>query len=205
MSSLVCPIDLDTTRLREEVRAIYARVATAPDTEFHFHTGAEYAAGMLGYDAAALARIPPETTRSFAGVGNPHAVAPIEAGATVLDIGSGAGTDLLLAAMSVGPTGRAIGVDMTEEMIARARSSAERMGLRHVEVRAGDLHALPVEDGVIDVVISNGVLNLSPDKRVAFGEVFRVLTPGGRLQLTDIVVESELSEGIRRNVDLWTA
>jgi len=205
MSSLICPIDLDTARLREEVRAMYARVASEPSAEFHFHTGAGYAANMLGYDAAELAAIPVETTRSFAGVGNPHAIAAIESGVTVVDIGSGAGTDLLLAARAVGPTGHAIGVDMTDEMIARARASASAMGATQVEVRKGDLHDLPVDDDSADVVISNGVLNLSPDKPRAFAEVFRVLRPGGRLQLSDIVVESELSEGIRRNVDLWTA
>lgn len=205
MPSLVCPVDLDTRKLQEEVRAMYARVATAPDGEFHFHTGAAYATSLLGYDGAALSAIPDESTRAFAGVGNPHAIAPIEDGATVLDVGSGSGMDLLLAALAVGPRGRAIGVDMTDEMLGRARASARAMGLANIELRAGDLHALPVESASVDVVISNGVLNLSPDKRVAFAEVFRVLRGGGRLQLADIAVENELSEGIRRNVDLWTA
>jgi arsenite methyltransferase len=205
LSSLICPVDLDTRKLREEVRAMYARVASEPSAEFHFHTGAAYAAGMLGYDEDALAAIPAATTRAFAGVGNPHAIAPIEAGATVLDVGCGAGTDLLLAARAVGASGRAIGVDMTDEMIARARASAAEMRADHVEIVRGELHDLPIPSGSIDVVISNGVLNLSPDKPRAMAELFRVLRPGGRMQLTDIVVDSELPDGVRRDVDLWTA
>lgn len=205
MSSLSCPIDLDTRKLQTEIRAMYARVAEDPSGDFHFHRGARYAAERLGYDAGALAELPDSTTSSFAGVGNPHSVGAIQVGATVLDIGSGAGTDLLLAARAVGARGHAIGVDATPEMIARARSAAASLGWTHVEVREGDLHALPIEDASIDVVISNGVLNLAHDKRTAFAEIFRVLRPSGRLQLADIVVEAELSEGIRRNVELWTA
>jgi ubiquinone/menaquinone biosynthesis C-methylase UbiE len=159
---------------------------------------------MLGYDPAELAALPQAATASFAGVANPHAIGPIHPGETVLDIGSGAGMDLLLAARRVSPTGKAIGVDMTPAMIARARAAAAEAGLPQVEVLEGNAQALPLPDASIDVVISNGVLNLSPDKGLAFAEIVRVLRPGGRLHLADIVVGTELSEDIRRDIDLWT-
>jgi SAM-dependent methyltransferase len=199
-----CPIDLDTVRLRAEISTIYARVAVEPGGDFHFHRGPAYAAGLLGYDAAELAELPSESTAAFAGVSNPLAIAPLAVGATVVDIGSGAGMDLMLAARRVGPSGRAIGVDMTPAMIERARASARAAGLDHLEIRQGDAQALPIMDATVDVVISNGVINLTTDKLEAFREIWRVLKPGGHLQLGDIVVESELSEGIRRDVDLWT-
>jgi SAM-dependent methyltransferase len=199
-----CPVGLDTKKLRDEVSFIYARVAADPGGDFHFHRGAQYAATFLGYDAAELAALPPESAASFAGVANPHAIAGIEPGATVLDIGCGAGMDLMLAARRVGPRGRAIGVDMTPAMAEKARASAKAAGLSNVEIRVGDALALPVEDTSIDVVISNGVINLTPDKEKAYAEIFRVLRPGGRLQLGDIIVANELSESIRSNIDLWT-
>jgi arsenite methyltransferase len=202
--TLVCPVDLDSLRLRHEVQEMYSRVATSPGGAFHFHRGAEYAAQWLGYEAAELATLPIEVTQSFAGIGNPHAIAPLAAGASVLDIGSGAGTDLLLAARHVGASGRAIGIDMTAEMRERARSGARQCDLRQVEVLEGDATHLPVDDASIDVVISNGVLNLVPEKERAFAEIARVLRPGGRLQIADIVTGVELSESIRRDVDLWT-
>jgi SAM-dependent methyltransferase len=168
-----CPVDLDTMRLRAEIESIYRRVAIEPGGDFHFHRGPAYAAERLGYDAAALARLPAETPASFAG-------------------------------QAVGPDGRAIGVDMTEAMADRARAGARSLGLANVDVRLGDAMALPVESASVDVVISNGVLNLTPDKEQAFGEVFRVLKPGGQFLYGDIVVAAELSESIRRNIDLWT-
>jgi len=199
-----CPVDLDTIRLRAEISTIYARVADDPGGDFHFHRGPVYAAELLGYDAIELAMLPPESTAAFAGVANPLAIAPLGAGETVVDIGSGAGVDLMLAARRVGPNGRAIGIDMTPAMIERARASARAAGLDHVEIRRGDAQALPIDAASVDVVISNGVINLTTDKLEAFTEIWRVLRPGGRLQLGDIVVESELSEGIRRDIDLWT-
>jgi SAM-dependent methyltransferase len=202
--AIACPIDLDTIKLRAEIQSIYARVATEPAGEFHFHRGPEYAATRLGYDAAELAKIPRTVTESFAGVGNPHAIGPLPAGATVVDIGSGAGTDLLLAAGHVGPTGRAIGVDMTEAMRERARGGAAACGLTHVDVREGEATALPVETESVDVVISNGVLNLVAEKQLAIGEVRRILKPGGRVQIADIVLGVELPEEARRDIDLWT-
>lgn len=202
--AIACPLDLDTARLRHEIQAIYARVATDPSSAFHFHRGPGYAAEMLGYDAGALAGLPAEATASFAGVANPHRITPLTPGATVVDIGCGAGMDLLLAARAVGSKGRAIGVDMTAPMIERAGASARALGLSQVEVRTGDALDLPVESGSVDFVMSNGVLNLTSDKARAFGEVFRVLRPGGRFLYADIVVANELAESIRRDIDLWT-
>jgi len=202
--AIACPVDLDTLRLRSEIQSIYARVATEPSGDFHFHRGPGYAAGMLGYNPAALAALPSDTTASFAGVSNPHRIAPLALGATVVDIGCGAGMDLLLAARAVGPSGRAIGIDMTDAMAERARAGARALGLDNVDVRLGDALSLPVDPESVDVVISNGVLNLTPDKNQSFGEVFRILKPGGQFLYGDIVVASELSESIRRDIDLWT-
>jgi len=202
--AVACPVDLDTLRLRAEIQSIYARVATEPSGSFHFHRGPAYAAEMLGYDLDALAALPADTTSSFAGVANPHRLAPMPPGATVVDIGCGAGMDLLLAAEAVGPGGRVIGVDMTDAMAQRARTGARAIGLDNVEVRLGDALSLPVDAESVDFVISNGVLNLTPDKQQAFGEVFRILKPGGQFLYGDIVVANELSESIRRDIDLWT-
>jgi SAM-dependent methyltransferase len=199
-----CPVDLDVARLRAEVRSMYARVAAEPDGEFHFHRGPDYAADRLGYDPRELALLPAPVTASFAGIGNPHLIQPLDAGATVLDMGCGAGIDLLLAAMHVGRAGRAIGVDMTESLAERARAGAAAAGLSNVDVRLGDATALPVSDGSIDVLISNGVFNLVPDKERALAEMFRVIAPGGRLQIADIVLGAELDEAAKRDVDLWT-
>lgn len=202
--ALACPVDLDSARLRREVREMYARVATTPDGPFHFHRGPDYAARWLGYDATELAELPADVTACFAGVANPHAAAPLAPGATVVDIGSGGGTDLLLAARHVGPRGRAIGIDMTEDMRDKARAGARACGLAQVEVLEGDATSLPLDDASVDVVISNGVLNLVPEKERAFAEIARVLKPGGRLQIGDIVTGVELSEAIRRDIELWT-
>src|SRR5258706_741748 len=202
--AISCPVDFDTQVLRSEVSDVYSRVATDPDGDFHCHRGPAYAATFLGYDAEELAALPPACTASFAGVANPHAIAPLVAGETVLDIGCGAGTDLLLAARRVGPGGHAIGIDMTEAMRDRARGSADAAGLTNVEVRQADATALPLPDASVDIVISNGVLNLVPEKEKAFAEIYRVLRPGGRLQLADIVLDAELDESVRRNIDLWT-
>lgn len=201
---VTCPVDLDTQRLRFEVSSIYSRVVAEPQGKFHFHRGPGYAAEFLGYDAEELAALPAETTAPFAGIANPHRIGPIRSGETVLDIGCGAGMDLLLAGRRVGPTGKAIGVDMTDVMVGRASASARSFGLAQVEVRKGDATALPVESASVDVVISNGVINLVPEKERAFDEIVRVLKPGGRLQLGDILLDVELSEDTRRNIDLWT-
>jgi SAM-dependent methyltransferase len=202
--AIVCPVDLNTSVLRSEISGIYGRVATDPEGKFHFHRGPAYAAEFLGYDAGELAALPRECTASFAGIGNPLAIGPIHMGETVLDVGCGAGMDLLLAAKRTGATGRAIGIDMTAAMVERARKAAEDSGLRQVEVRQGDATSLPVADASVDVVSSNGVLNLVPEKERAFAEILRVLKPGGRLHLADIALDVALSEEALRNIDLWT-
>jgi len=203
--STICPVDLDVQRLRSEIATLYTKVARDPDGEFHFHRGPEYAAAFLGYDYTELEALPAECSRSFAGIGNPHLIGPLQAGETVLDIGCGAGMDLMLAARRIGPNGKAIGIDMTPEMRDRARSAAEILGLGQVEVVEGDATSLPLPDASVDVVISNGVLNLVPEKEEAFADIVRILRPGGRLHLADIAVQAPLSEDIRRNIDLWTA
>src|SRR5258708_4191979 len=202
--AITCPIDLNTDVLRSEISGIYGRVAAEPEGEFHFHRLPAYAAEFLGYDARELADLPPDCTASFAGVGNPLVIGPIREGETVLDIGCGAGMDLLLSARRTGPKGHAIGVDMTAAMIERARASAATAGLHQVEIRQGDATALPVADASIDVVSSNGVLNLVPEKERGFAEIVRVLKPGGRLHLADIALDVELPEDALRNIDLWT-
>ena len=198
-----CPIDLNTATLRSEISSVYGRVAVAPDGDFHFHRGPAYAAEFLGYDTAELERLPAECTASFAGIANPLAIGPIHTNETVVDIGCGVGMDLLLAARRVGPQGKAIGIDMTDAMLERARASAAACGMGQVDVRKCDATSLPVETACADVVISNGVLNLVPEKEQAFKEIARILKPGGRLYLGDIAVDAPFSEDVRRNVDLW--
>jgi arsenite methyltransferase len=202
--AVACPTGFDVASLRTEVQTMYSRVATTPDGEFHFHRGPQYAATILGYDTHDLAVLPLEVTSSFAGVGNPHAIGRIPIGATVLDVGCGAGTDLLLAARQTGPSGRAIGIDMTEAMRRRASQGAALSGLGHVDVIEGDAAHLPVDDRSVDVVISNGVLNLVPEKQRAVAEIARVLRPGGRVQIADIVIGATLPDSALRDVDLWT-
>lgn len=202
--SVASPVDLDTGKLRHEISTIYEKVAVEPTAQFHFHRGPAYATAFLGYDADELARLPPECTASFAGIGNPLAIGAIHGGEIVVDIGCGAGMDLLLAGKRVGREGRAIGIDMTEAMVERARNSIVRTGMKHVEVRKGDATALPVAGNSVDVVISNGVLNLVPEKELAYSEIVRILRPGGRLHLADIALDRELSDEVRHNIDLWT-
>jgi len=202
--AITCPIGFDVASLRGEVQSVYSRVAASPDGEFHFHRGPQYAATMLGYDANELTALPSEVTSAFAGVGNPHAIDRIPVGATVVDIGCGAGMDLLLAARRTGPSGRTIGIDMTEAMRRRASQGAMMTGLAHVDVMNGDATHLPVEDRSVDVIISNGVLNLVPEKEPAVAEIARVLKPGGRVQIADIVIGEILPDSALRDIDLWT-
>jgi arsenite methyltransferase len=202
--ALTCPVDFDVATLRTEIQTMYARVAMTPGDEFHFHRGPGYAITRLGYDSTELAALPLAVTSSFAGVGNPHAIGRIDDTAVVLDVGCGAGTDLLLAARRLGPRGRAIGIDMTEAMRTRAAEGAAECGLVNVDVREGDATRLPVGDHSVDVVISNGVLNLVPNKHKALAEIARVLKPGGRAQIADIVIGEVLPESALRDIDLWT-
>lgn len=201
-----CPVDLDVARLRREVSETYARLVDHPDGEFHFHHGLDYACEMLRYDRAELAALPTASTARFAGLGNPHRIGTVEPGQIVLDIGCGAGTDLLLAAQRTGKGGRAIGIDATPEMRARAAASALELGLGDViEIRDGTAEELPVEDASVDVVISNGVINLTTNKQRAFREIVRVMRPGGRLHLADVVIQAELSLASRSDAALWAA
>jgi arsenite methyltransferase len=196
------PVDVDV--LRGEIQRTYTEVSTDQDKDFVFPTGRAWAAD-LGYPQPELSRVPDATVESFAGVANPFVLGAIEPGATVLDLGCGAGTDLLVAAQMVGPEGRVIGVDMTASMLGRARSSAREMGIDdRVELHESLIEALPLDDASVDVVISNGVIDLVPDKAAVFAEIDRVLRPGGRLQLADVVIHREVSEDARKRIDLWT-
>lgn len=195
---------VDPGALREEVKSKYREVALNPHGEFHFHTGRLLAA-RLGYEAAAVDALPDAAVESFAGVANPFSLRQLRPAERVVDIGSGGGFDCFIAAGQVGPNGRVIGVDMTDEMLDKARTTAANMGLSHVEFRKGIIEEMPVEDGWADVVISNGVINLCADKRAVFGEILRVLRPGGRLQFADIANGQPVPEAAIRNIDLWTA
>jgi arsenite methyltransferase len=196
-------IKLDVSVLREAIKHEYEEVAACPTKGFHFHVGRQLA-DRLGYPADQVNQLPDSAVESFAGVGNPFAFGALQPGEVVLDLGSGAGFDAILAAQQVGPAGRVIGIDMTPAMLAKARANAAQLGLDHVEFREGFIEALPVDDNSVDVVISNGVINLSPDKDTVFAEAFRVLKPGGRLQISDIIVGREVPESARNNIDLWT-
>jgi arsenite methyltransferase len=200
MSTTQVPVDVDVLRL--EIEKTYTDVSTDPAKDFLFPTGRAWAQD-LGYPSE-LARVPERTVESFAGVANPHVLGRIEPGQVVLDLGCGAGTDLLIAAQMVGPEGRAIGIDMTATMLERARESAAEMGLENVELHQGLIESLPLPDESVDVVISNGVIDLVPDKDTVFAEIDRVLRPGGRLQVADVIIHTEVSEDARKRIDLWT-
>lgn len=201
MSTTEIPVDVDV--LRMEIRKTYTEVSSDQDHQFIFPTGRSWA-HELGYPEPELSRIPDATVESFAGVANHWLLGRVEAGEVVLDLGCGAGTDLLIAAQMTGPSGRAIGVDMTSAMLDRARTSADQMGLMNVELHETLVETLPVEDASVDAVISNGVIDLIPNKEAVFDEVDRVLRPGGRLQIADVVIHHEVSEDARKRIDLWT-
>jgi len=201
MTSQTAP---QTETLRREVQYKYAELAENPDRTYHFHHGRPLAE-ILGYSMEMVDAMPAQAVESFAGVGNPFSVGALEEGQTVMDIGSGAGFDSFIAAQAVGPSGKVIGVDMTEAMLAKARETASNMQMSQVEFRRGFVEDLPVPDESIDVAISNGVINLCPDKYKAFEEIFRTVKPGGRLFLSDIVVHKAVPDSAKENVDLWTA
>lgn len=203
MTRTIATVQVDTESLRGSIREEYAAVAMEPERGFHFHTGRRLAR-LLGYPEEQLSAIPEEAIASMAGTGNPFALGAIRAGEHVVDCGSGSGVDSLVASGLAGSSGRVIGVDMTPEMVDKARRAAAVAGRANVEFRLGYLEALPVDADWADVVISNGVLNLVPDKAAALAEMARVLRSGGRLQLADIVLARPVSDGARQDVSLWT-
>ena len=199
--STAAPIDVNV--LRDEIQKTYTTVSENQEEEFVFPTGRAWAED-LGYPATELSRVPEATVESFAGVANHFKLGSMNERETVLDLGCGAGTDLLIAAQMVGSGGRAIGIDMTPSMVKRARQSATDMGLANVEVHEGLIEQVALADESVDVVISNGVIDLVPDKDAVFSEIKRVLKPGGRLQIADVVIHREVSEEAKRDIDLWT-
>jgi arsenite methyltransferase len=196
-------VEIDVDVLKSEIKKTYASVSQEPEKDFIFPTGRAWAAD-LGYPASLLERVPESAAESFAGVANPFSLGALEPGEDVLDVGCGAGTDSLVAAQMVSPHGSVIGIDMTAEMLAKARAAAEEMGRRNVEFVEAEAERLPFPDERFDVVISNGVIDLIPDKDAVFSELNRVLKPGGRIQVADVTIQNPVSEEGRRNIDLWT-
>jgi SAM-dependent methyltransferase len=191
---------MDDEEIKEEVRKTYTKVAQSTGSCCGAGTRSDYAKS-LGYS---VDKLPDSVTESFAGCGNPTALASLKEGEVVLDLGSGAGLDVFMAAQQVGKTGHVIGVDMTQDMIEKARKNAEKLGVNNVEFRLGDIEALPVENESVDVIISNCVINLAPDKAKVFQESFRVLRPGGRMLISDIVLEAHLPQETRDEVASYT-
>jgi arsenite methyltransferase len=195
-------VGIDVEVLKSEIKKTYASVSQDPEKDFVFPTGREWAED-LGYPAE-LAQVPDAVAESFAGVANPYSLGRLEPGERVLDLGSGAGTDSLVASLMVGPEGSVTGIDMTPEMLEKARAGADALGVSNVTFVEGEAERLPFEDESFDVVISNGVIDLIPDKDAVFGEIYRVLAPGGRIQIADVTIQQPVSEEGRRKIDLWT-
>lgn len=195
-------VDIDVALLKSEIQKTYASVSAEPERDFIFPTGRAWAEDLRYPEE--LANVPETAVESFAGVANPWELGRLALGERVLDLGSGAGTDSLVAAQMVGEAGRVTGIDMTPEMLAKARAAATEMGATNVEFVEGEAEHLPFEDGTFDVVISNGVIDLIPDKDAVFAELHRVLVPGGRLQIADVTIQNPVSEEGRRKIDLWT-
>jgi len=202
MSTVYVP-NLDRDALRDAILEEYEALACTPDQGFHFNTGRPHAL-RLGYREEWLAGVPEGSVASFAGMGNPFEPGILPKGANVVDVGSGAGIDSLIAADMVGPEGRVVGIDMTPSMVRKAQESADEVGLTNVEFRVGYGEELPVEDGWADVVISNGVMNLMPDKDAAYGELARVVKPGGGLQVADIILQKAVPENAKDRIELWS-
>ena len=196
-------VGIDVEVLKSEIKKTYASVSAEPEKDFVFPTGRAWAAD-LDYPPELLARVPERAVESFAGVANPFSLGALAPGERVLDVGCGAGTDTLVAAQMVGTEGSVTGVDMTAEMLAKAGTAAEELGAENVELVEGEIERLPFPDGSFDVVISNGVIDLVPDKDAVFSELYRVLEPGGRVQIADVSIQKPVSEEGRRNIDLWT-
>ena len=200
MTAIEEPQFLET--LRCEIKREYAEVATNPTKGFHFHTGRTLAA-LLGYDDELLEGIPEECIARLTGTGNPFALGPLNAGETVVELGCGAGMDTLIASRMVGSKGRVVSIDMTPQMLDQARDAATKLGATNIDFHLGYIESIPLPDGTADVIISNGVINLAPDKEQVFREMHRVLKPGGRLQIGDIVVQKAVPDSAKRNIDLW--
>jgi arsenite methyltransferase len=196
-------VEIDVELLKSEIKKTYASVSEEPEKDFIFPTGRAWAED-LDYPAEELAKVPESAVESFAGVANPWAMGRLAPGERILDLGSGAGTDSLIAAQMVGEAGHVTGIDMTQEMLAKARAAAEEMGATNVEFVEAEAERLPFPDASFDVVISNGVIDLVPDKDAVFSELFRVLAPGGRIQVADVTIQNPVSAEGRRNIDLWT-
>lgn len=201
MSDILDLVDVD--RLRSEVRTKYREVAEQPTAAYHFHTGRAHAL-RLGYRPDLIGQLPEPACEAFAGVAHPFHWGTPRPGEHVVDLGSGGGMDSLLAALCVGTEGRVVGVDMTPEMLQRSAHVAAENGFDNVEFREGVIESVPVEDGWADVVISNGVINLCPDKLRVYSEIARVLKPGGRMMIADICIEKPVPEDALRDIDLWT-
>ena len=195
-------VEIDVELLKSEIKKTYASVSERPQTDFIFPTGRAWAEDLDYPDE--LANVPEAAVESFAGVANPWTMGRLAPGERVLDLGSGAGTDSLIAAQMVAPTGRVTGIDMTPAMLGKARAAAAQMGATNVEFVESEAEQLPFPDGSFDVVVSNGVIDLIPDKDAVFAELYRVLTPGGRLQIADVTIQNPVSAEGRRNIDLWT-
>ena len=195
-------VEIDVELLKSEIKKTYASVSQEPATDFIFPTGRAWAE-ELDYPTE-LAKVPESAVESFAGTANPWTLGRLEPGERVLDLGSGAGTDSLIASQMVGERGSVTGIDMTSEMLAKARAAAAEMGASNVEFVEGEAERLPFPDESFDVVISNSVIDLIPDKDAVFAEIFRVLVPGGRMQIADVTIQNPVSDEGRRNIDLWT-
>jgi arsenite methyltransferase len=195
-------VEIDVGLLKSEIKKTYASVSQEPAQDFIFPTGRGWAEALRYPEE--LANVPDTAVESFAGVANLWELGRLASGERVLDLGSGAGTDSLVAAQMIGPSGRVTGIDMTPEMLSKSRAAAAEMGATNVEFVESEAERLPFADASFDVVISNGVIDLIPDKDAVFAELFRVLVPGGRLQIADVTIQQPVSAEGRRNIDLWT-
>ncbi len=195
-------VDIDVALLKREIKKTYAAVSKEPEKDFVFPTGRAWAED-LGYPEE-LSRVPDAAVESYAGVANPFSLGRLAPGERVLDLGCGAGTDTLVAAQMVGPHGHVTGIDMTPEMLSRARAASLEIGVANVDFVESEAERLPFPDGSFDAVISNGVIDLIPDKDAVFSELYRVLRPGGRIQIADVTIQNPVSAEGRRDIDLWT-
>ena len=203
MSTILKSLNISVEDLNAAIKMEYSTVAREPERGYHFHTGYD-ATDRIGYDRALCTNVPQENIESFAGTGNPFGLGPINEGEVVVDVGSGSGLDALIASQLVGPTGRVVGIDMTPEMLSKARRGADSMGVDNTEFREGYADNLPLPDDFADVVISNGVLNLTPDKEKTLKDWARVLKPGGRLYIGDILVSKKVPKEALNDISLWT-